>query len=82
MLMARCYEGLNDLFQANYTLDFLINNNPSSAIAQEAQQLKAEMQAREAEKKAALEAQKDLQKLVLPLEQLNEPGMDDENETP
>lgn len=82
LLMARCYEALNDLFQANYTLDFLINNNPSSAVANEAQALKAEMQAREAEKKAALEAQKSLQNLVLPTDQLNEPGMDDENETP
>ena len=82
LLLARSYYDSGDLFQANYTLDFIISSNPDSDLGRDAQALKDEIVRREAEKQAALEAQKDLQNLVLPLEETEIPQVEDENEMP
>jgi len=41
--MAKNYAGLQDDFQANYTLDFIIENADFGTLAQDAQQFKAEL---------------------------------------
>jgi hypothetical protein len=43
LLMAKNYAGLQDDFQANYTLDFIIENADYGTLAQEAQQFKADL---------------------------------------
>jgi hypothetical protein len=52
LLMAKNYAGLQDDFQANYTLDYIIDN-AEGAIVAEAQQFKSDL----ARQRAAEEAQ-------------------------
>jgi TolA-binding protein len=43
LLLAKNYVALNDLFQAQYTLDFLIGDQPAADLLESAKQLKASL---------------------------------------
>ncbi len=57
LLLARNYWKQEDIFQANYILDFVIKTDFSPQTTEEARQLKAEIEEAEKQAKAAKEAQ-------------------------
>lgn len=71
LLMAENFWKLDDIFQANYILDFVIENHDTEALLEEAQKLKADIQ--EAEARALAEKEALLRKQSAPIS-LDEDG--------
>ena len=87
LLMSRNFWKLDDIFQANYIIDFIISSDADSALVGEAKRLRADIQKAEAraiaEKEALLEEQNT--PVILDegdIELIDSPGFDEPEEEP
>jgi len=69
--MAKNYAGLQDDFQANYTLDYIIDN-AEGAIVEEAQQFKSDLARRRAAEEAQAQITDTLEVAPTEMEELEE----------
>ena len=71
LLMAKNYAGLQDDFQANYTLDYIIDN-AEGAIVGEAQQFKSDLTRRRAAEETQAQISDTLEVAPTEMEELEE----------